>query len=245
MDAQEASNILALKKTIFSISNLDVSPVMPINVAHLEDWTYQAITGMVKYAPLLGDVGNYVKANPQASSMLTTHPVAAMQILTLGVPFSNAYNTAMEQFNARAKKKQDKDHPLIKPLEYGSDQGNHKQILFRNSLCTPKRFSGVYKELYDLGNSTPTDPSLDSVIKDLADHPSIVYSRSHRVILKKREGDAIVPLKPEDKIEVGDIVTVKSIVTSHNMGLSNKGFGLGFRLSSRPQTARGQKYVWK
>jgi hypothetical protein len=48
---------IALKKSGFSISNSDVSPVMPINVAHLEDWTYQTITGMVKYEPILGDLG--------------------------------------------------------------------------------------------------------------------------------------------------------------------------------------------
>jgi hypothetical protein len=89
-----------------------------------------------------------VKANPQASAMLTTHPIAAMQILTLGVPFSNAYNTAMEQFNGRARKKQDKDHPLVKPLEYWSDQGNHKQIVFA-ILCAPQSNSQRY-----LDNST-------------------------------------------------------------------------------------------
>jgi hypothetical protein len=84
-DEQEASNISALKKATFPISNSDVSPVLPVNVSVSNDWIYHTISGSVKYAPFLGDLGNYVKSNHKASAMLTTRKVAAMHILTLAV----------------------------------------------------------------------------------------------------------------------------------------------------------------
>ena len=45
---QELKNIQAVKKSKFSKSNADVSPVMPRNVSNGDDGTYQTITGMVK-----------------------------------------------------------------------------------------------------------------------------------------------------------------------------------------------------
>ena len=107
---------------------------MPVNVSVNDDWIYQTISGTVKHAPILGNLGNYVKSNHKASAMLTTTPVAAMQILTLAVPLSEAYKSALDQFNKSAKKAEAPDYPLQRPLDYGSDKGNHKHIVFRNSL---------------------------------------------------------------------------------------------------------------
>ncbi len=47
------------------------------------------------------------------------------------------------------------------------DHANHQQIVFRNSLCTPKRFSAVFENLYDLQNDSPVHPSVHLNIKDL------------------------------------------------------------------------------
>ena len=93
--------------------------------------------------------------------MLTTAPVAAMQILTLAVPLSEAYKSALEQFNKLAKKAEAPDYPLQRPLDYGSDKGNHKHIVFRNSIL-----NFLLKELNDLKNTSPIDSSLDSIVHE-------------------------------------------------------------------------------
>jgi hypothetical protein len=96
---QETANIATLKKVKFSISNPDVSPVMPVNEFVNDYWIYQTISGTVKYAPILGDLGILGKSNHKASGLLNTTQVAAMQILTLAVPVSERYKAALEQFN--------------------------------------------------------------------------------------------------------------------------------------------------
>jgi hypothetical protein len=176
---------------------------MPINVSNGDDWTYQTITGMVKYEPILGDLGNYVKSNVQSNAMLTTVRVAAMQILTLAVPFSEAYNTALENFNKSAKRCQDQDYPMQKPFEYSQDHANHKHIVFRNSLSTPKKISAVFESLYDLQNDSPVHQSVHLDIKDLESSGNIFYRPSHRVVLKNVTGIRLFLLAQKTEFKLG------------------------------------------
>ena len=60
--------------------------------------------------------------------MPTTTPVAAMQILTLAVTLSEAYKSALEQFNKSAKKAEAPDYPLQRTLDYGSDSDDSTMV---------------------------------------------------------------------------------------------------------------------
>jgi hypothetical protein len=42
---------------------------MPVNKSVTDDWIHQTISGTVKYAPIQGDLGNYVKSNHKASAI--------------------------------------------------------------------------------------------------------------------------------------------------------------------------------